>query len=222
MTESLGRFWEKFRVDIPGLPLGIVDDPSDAVEALKKALFSIEKRQGERRGWDQPPRLFTVHLADRRSRSIELRVVPRRLWVSWRNVAGRQEEANPADSLKLLASRCEDVPPAVTRLPYLAAPLVAVAYMSEGWGVLRPPTSVEQEAMALGLRTLHRASDRVEFRILDAVDINQEKAGVIRVRGADATVHGPGSSLGTGGAVSHALSRIVHALREQQEVFPAS
>nr|MDT0660834.1 hypothetical protein [Micromonospora sp. DSM 115978] len=33
-------------------------------DAMIGALRAVEVREGERRGWDRPPRLWTLHLAD--------------------------------------------------------------------------------------------------------------------------------------------------------------
>jgi hypothetical protein len=208
--------WEKRTILMPSNPLGLCQDR--LADAMATALHAIEAREGERRGWDQPARLFTMHLADSDARSIELRVVPTR---SWNNL-----DINPADALTHLA-RNLPVPPAdLRRREYADSPITGAALMFEGWGRSddREPTEFEQRAAELGMRVNHLAADRIESRCVCGVDINQLQFNVYRVRGEEARVYSSaavasGTPTSGSGRVPDALNRIVHALREGHRVF---
>lgn len=208
--------WEKRTVLMPSKPLGLFQD--DLADAMATALHAIEAREGERRGWDRPARLFTVHLEGVDSRSIELRMVPTRSW------NGR--DINPADALINVARNLPHPPDDLRRREYADSPVAGAALMFEGWS--RPNdrelTAYEQRAAELGLRVNHLAPDRIETRCVYGVDINQQQFHVFRPRGEDAQVYsnsepdGDGSTKGSG-LIPHALNRIVHALREGHQLF---
>lgn len=208
--------WEKRTVLIQSSPLGLCHDK--LADAMATALHAVEAREGERRGWDRPARLFTMHLADVDSRSIELRVVPTRMWNSW--------EVNPADALARLARNLPDPPADLQRREYADSPITGMALMFEGWG--RPGdrelTEAEQRKVERGMRVNHLAADRIETRCVYAADINQHQFHVFRVRGEEARVHSSAelaSDLPASGSgrIPEALNRIVHALREGRRVF---
>ncbi|MEU8759484.1 hypothetical protein [Streptomyces sp. NPDC048659] len=208
--------WEKRTVFMPSKPLGLFQE--DLADAMATALHAIEAREGERRGWDRPARLFTVHLASLDSRSIELRMVPTRSWNS-RNI-------NPADALINVARNLPDPPEGLRRREYADSPLAGAALMFEGWG--RPNdrelTEYEQRAAELGLRVNHLAPDRTETRCVYGVDINQQQFHVFRARGEEARVYssseaGSDASATGSGLIPHALNRIAHALREGHRPF---
>jgi hypothetical protein len=136
-------------------------------DGLICALRAVERREGERRGWDQPARLWTLHLADIDSDAVEIRPVPGRAW--------RQGAANPVEDLVLTAGRMAVPPADLARLAYADAPdgIAAVAVMTEAWTV--PPehvTDAEQAARAAGQRTHAANPHRIEVRTVVAVDIN--------------------------------------------------
>ncbi|MGY3677375.1 hypothetical protein [Streptomyces sp. TE33382] len=208
--------WEKRTVLMPSKPLGLFQD--DLADAMATALHAIEAREGERRGWDRPARLFTVHLESLDSRSIELRMVPTRSW------NGR--DINPADALINVARNLPHPPADLRRREYADSPVAGAALMFEGWARPnnREPTEYEQRAAELGMRVNHLAPDRVETRCVYGVDINQQQFHVFRTRGGEARVHSSseadadGSTKGSG-RIPDALNRIVHALREGHHLF---
>ncbi|MFE9424306.1 hypothetical protein ACFYNO_15210 [Kitasatospora sp. NPDC006697] len=208
--------WEKRTVLMPSKPLGLFQD--DLADAMATALHAIEAREGERRGWDRPARLFTVHLESIDSRSIELRMVPTRSW------NGR--DINPADALVNIARNLPHPPTGLRRRDYADSPVAGAALMFEGWA--RPNnralTEYEQRAAELGLRVNHLAPDRVETRCVYGVDINQQQFHVFRARGEEPQVYSSSepdsdASAAGSGRIPHALNRIVHALREGHRVF---
>ncbi|MER5356607.1 hypothetical protein ABT093_40600 [Kitasatospora sp. NPDC002551] len=129
---------------------------------MATALAAIGHREGERRGWNRPARLFTAHLADLDTRSIELRVVPGRLW-------GAQVRS-PTDAVVHTARQLPAVPPAVEHHSYADAPVAGIAAMFEGWGrpADRKPAKYEQRSITQGRRVNHLAPDRVESRLVYA------------------------------------------------------
>ncbi|MFB7865512.1 hypothetical protein [Streptomyces sp. NPDC056069] len=208
--------WEQRTVLMPSKPLGVCED--DLADAMATALHAIEAREGERRGWDQPARLFTTHLVGIDSRSIELRVVPTRSWNS--------RDINPADAVINVARGLPRPPADIQRREYADSPVTGVALMFEGWGRPnnRKATEREQRAAAMGLRVNHLAPDRIETRCVYGVDINQQQFHVFRARGEEAKVYtspepGLGTSAAQSGRIPSALNRIVHALREGRSVF---
>lgn len=208
------EMWEKRTVLMPSTPLNLCEDKM--ADAMATALAAIEEREGERRGWGKTARLFTVHLLDLDTRSIELRLVPARTWGAL--------VLNPADALTHVARHLPAVPPGLERRPYADAPVAGIAMMSEAWGrpADREPTGAEQHANAQGLRVNHLAPDRIESRLVYCVDINQEEFYVCRRRGEEprvlSTAQRDQSTVGLG-LVPSGLGRIAHALREGLPVF---
>ncbi|MFE9424307.1 hypothetical protein ACFYNO_15215 [Kitasatospora sp. NPDC006697] len=206
--------WEKRTVLMPTTPLGLCADKM--ADAMATALAAIEQREGERRGWGKPARLFTVHLADLDTRSIELRVVPARLW-------GAQVR-NTADAITHTARRLPAVPIKVKHRSYADAPVAGIAAMFEGWDrpADREPTEYEKRSNAQGQRVNHLTPDRIESRLVYAVDINQEEFYVRRRRGHQpqvlSTAQHDQTTVGAG-LVPLGLGRIAHALREGRPVF---
>ncbi|MCM2431000.1 hypothetical protein [Streptomyces sp. RKAG337] len=210
------QIWEKRTVLMPHKPLGLCEDK--LADAMATALYAIEAREGERRGWDRPARLFTVHLADHSSRSIELRVIPARAWNS--------RDINPADALTSVARNLPQVPADLHRREYADSPVAGAALMFEGWGRPgdREATEYERRAGEMGMRVNHLAPDRIESRCVYGVDINQQQIHVFRTRGEKARVYSsavPGSDRPASGSgrIPDALNRIVHALREGRSLF---
>ncbi|MFF4821266.1 hypothetical protein ACFY2K_42565 [Kitasatospora sp. NPDC001309] len=185
-------------------------------DALATAVKAIEAREGERRGWDQPPRLFSLHLADIDSGAIELRIIPPRQWASGHR--------NPADDLAAWAMRYP-APGPVTPLAFADSPdgFAGIAMMYEGWAAPDDAKlSPEEEARrALGERTFTQRSDRVEVRMVTAVDINGHSYLLRRLRGREVelavTAADPDSSVRNigeaRGKLPHAIGRIAHAVR---------
>ena len=185
-------------------------------DALATALTAIEAREGERRGWDQPPRLFSLHLAHIDSGAIELRVIPPRQWASG--------HPNPADDLAAWAMRFP-APGPVTPLAFADSPdgFAGIAMMYEGWTT---PDDVEDSPeerarRARGERTYAERADRIEARMITAVDVNGHSYALRRLRGREVetatTAAGPAGTArnitDTRGRLPHAIGRIAHAVR---------
>ena len=166
-------------------------------DGLICAIRAVERREGERLGWDKPARLWTLHLADIDLRAVEIRPVPTRVW--------RQGATNPVEDLVMTARQLNAPPADLPALAYADAPggIAAAAFMTEGWTV--PPelvTAQEHTARAGGQRTHAASAHRVEVRTVTAVDINGHGSILTRVRGREpekiqlidpATMHAPPS-----------------------------
>jgi hypothetical protein len=147
-------------------------------DGLICALRSIEAREGERLGWDQPARVWTLHLADLDTNAVEVRPVSSRAW--------RTGLDNPADDLRTTAL---SLPAPDRDLPALAYAdardgIAAVVAMNEGWMVAEEDLTDEDRAAQLrGVRSLVNNRKRVEVRTVTAVDINGYGYGLTRMRG---------------------------------------
>lgn len=149
-------------------------------DGLICALRAVERRLGERRGWDQPVRLWTLHLADIDSSAVEVRPVPTQAW--------RRGAANPVDDMVMAAGRMPVPPVELPPVKYADAPdgIAAVAMMTEAWTMPDDlMTDEERAARAQGLRTIASNPHRVELRTIVAVDINGHGYTVNRMRGQD-------------------------------------
>jgi hypothetical protein len=148
-------------------------------DGLLNAMRAVEAREGERRGWDQPPRLYTVHLHDIDSGTVALREVPRVLW-------RRPGTDNPADDLKILAALQPPPQRDAARMAFADAPdgISAVALMFEGWAspVDEIPDDLKAR-QAAGERVIHLMPQRQEVRSVHAVDINGYGYLLTRIRG---------------------------------------
>lgn len=149
-------------------------------DGLICAMRAVEARLGERRGWDRAPTLFTMHLADIDTGAVEVRPVPPREW--------RVGLANPADDLTAISRRLPPPDRSMPTLAYADAPdgIAAVAFMFEAWAADEESLTDEQRTrQAAGERVLAEApaSQRVEARILVAVDINGHGFHIARRRG---------------------------------------
>lgn len=181
-------------------------------DALACALRAIEAREGERRGWDQPPRLWSLHLADMTSGAIELRVIPPRVWAG--------SARNPADGVLAWSMQYPDPGPVtVTRFADSGDGFAGMAMMHEGFSI---PDDTEEDAAerqrrAAGERTYLTRPDRVEVRMITAVDVNGRTYLVRRLRGREPEIHasdaGENSMGEMRGRLPHALGRIAHAVR---------
>lgn len=149
-------------------------------DGLICAMRAVERREGERLGWDKPARLWTLHLADIDSGAVEIRPVPARAW--------RRGAGNPVDDLVMTAGRMPVPPPDLAPLAFADAGdgIAAAALMSEGWTV--PPelvTEQEEAARAAGQRTHAASPHRIEIRTVTAVDINGHGYVLSRLRGRE-------------------------------------
>jgi hypothetical protein len=206
--------WETRKVPVKS-PLSITDDPH--ADVLASALGVIEEREGERRGWNRPARLFALRMPD--AGSVEMSLIPERLW----NGLGR----NPADGLWRIARLLPDVPDLVEPTSYMGEPMCAMGFLFEGWG--RPTdlemSEEEKRVRSLGLRYNHLLAERQEVRLLHAVDLSQDCFHIVRRRGDEPRINASAqrerSSLPEAlGIIPEALSRIVHAIRTGRHVFP--
>ncbi|GAA2969840.1 hypothetical protein GCM10010519_01270 [Streptomyces lactacystinicus] len=168
-------------------------------DAMATALAAIEQREGKRRGWGKPARLFTVHLADLDTRSVELRVVPARLWGS--------QVRNPAVAITHTARRLPAVLTTVKHRSYADAPVAGIAVMLEGWGrpADREPTG-SKAASSTPWTSTRRSSTS------DAAAATSHEPHVLSTAQHDQTTVGAG-------LVPLGLGRIAHALREGHPVF---
>lgn len=184
-------------------------------DGLICALRAVERREGERRGWDQPARLWTLHLADIDSGAVEIRPVPGRAW--------RHGAANPVEDLVMTAGRLRVPPADLAALRFADAPggIAAVALMTEGWTVApEHVTEAEAALRAAGQRTHAANPHRIEVREVVAVDINGHGYVLTRLRGRDpepvqlidpATMHAPPQQ--GPGRVPRSLFCLAHAAR---------
>lgn len=144
---------------------------------LFAALGRIEEWEGQARGWNQAPRLWSMR-ADRPD-EVDFREIPRRLW--------HASAGSPADSLLAFARGIlpeEDVPNMFPReVPPPGTPL-GFALMAEAWGVkAEDRTPKDLRAKALGIRTFHENPARIETRTVIAADIIGRRYQVGRLRG---------------------------------------
>jgi hypothetical protein len=149
-------------------------------DGLICAMRAVERREGERLGWDKPARLWTLHLADIDSGAVEIRPVPARAW--------RQGAGNPVDDLVMTARRMPVPPADLAALAFADARdgIAAAALMSEGWTVPPELVSAEEEAArAAGQRTHAASEHRIEIRTVTAVDINGHGYVLSRLRGRE-------------------------------------
>lgn len=145
---------------------------------LISALCALESREGERKGWDRPPGVFTAHLPDPDVDVVELRVIPHRVW--------SYGLPSPVDDLVRSALATPEPHPDARQLAYQDSPdgVSAVVFLSEGWMVAEDSLTPEQRAMrATGRRILHELPQRIETRSAVAVDINGYGYDVLRCRG---------------------------------------
>lgn len=148
--------------------------------AMIMALRAVERREGERRGWDQPTQVWTLHLADMDTDVVEIRPVPTRAW--------RTGAANPVDDLIATAERQPPPDRTAPHMAYADAPdgLAAVAMMTEGWAV--PDTALtddQRRRRAAGERVAVESPHRIETRMIHAADINGHGYGFNRFRGEE-------------------------------------
>ncbi|MFF2082035.1 hypothetical protein ACFVXG_45590 [Kitasatospora sp. NPDC058162] len=204
--------FEKRRV-LFGEPVQITASPER--NALVTALKAIEAREGERKGWDQPPRLFSLHLADIDSGAVELRVIPPRVWTRGRR--------NPADDLLAWAQQVPETGP-VDYLAFADSPdgFAGLAFMVEAWAAPMDTVTPEEAARrAAGERTFLDAGreGRREARMVMAVDVNGHAYTLQRLRGdAEPRVGTTGADPDhlieeSRGRAPYALGRLVHAVR---------
>ncbi|MBM0203523.1 hypothetical protein JNW90_10655 [Micromonospora sp. STR1s_5] len=149
-------------------------------DGLICALHAVERRLGERRGWDQPVRLWTLHLADIDNDAVEVRPVPAQAW--------QRGAPNPVDDMVMTAGQMPVPPIELPAMKYADAPdgIAGVALMTEGWAM---PTDLlteeERAARAQGQRVIANNTNRVEIRTIVAVDINGHGYTLTRMRGQE-------------------------------------
>lgn len=185
--------------------IALTGDPGR--DMLISALAAAEKREGERKGWDQAPQVWELRLI--RPGELKLSVMPEDSWMT-----GLQ---NPADDLVALASPLPDPPLDIPQLPLGKSLLgfAGIAFMSEGWA--RPegsPPATGPEPPGRGdphrLNEFH--PDRIEMRTVVAVDVNGLLYGLCRERGGEVT-HTVSELPSMWGSVPRALHKMCHAIR---------
>ncbi|MFI7467512.1 hypothetical protein [Nonomuraea sp. NPDC049646] len=181
-------------------------------DTLLAALVSVEARLGERRGWNQPPRLWTLHLPHLGQARIDLYVIPRRLW---------NPRGHPVDDLLTYAARMPRPRDGLPVVDFADSPggFCGLAMMTEGYGVDQEHlTAQEMDRARAGERVALNHPDRAEIRCVTAVDINAYTYHVQRFRGQEPTRR----VLDNGrGRVPSALGRITAALRPTRSAPPA-
>ncbi|RCG21941.1 hypothetical protein DQ384_36390 [Sphaerisporangium album] len=203
MTTPPWKWWDRSRVLISQVRSVTGDLERDTLLA---ALVAIEHRMGHRRGWDQPARLWTLHLADVDSGAIEARTMPPRTWQSGHH-------RNPADALMAHAARLPDPPAGAPMVRFADSPdgLAGVAFMAEGFSVPPALLTAEQRTRAAdGERVALDHPERTEIRTLTAVDINGRVYHVQRFRDEDPTARTQDTDRGR---VPWALGRIAAQFR---------
>jgi hypothetical protein len=178
-------------------------------DGLICAVRAIERREGERRGWDQPARLWTLHLADIDSDAVEIRPVPGQAW--------RRGRGNPVDDLLTVAVTLPEPPaelPAV-RFADCGDGLAAVAFMYEAWAAPDESLTAEQRRRAeAGERVRAESPDRVEMRGVVVVDVNGQRYSLERLRDREPRLRVEGADESEfRGRLFQALQRIVYAAR---------
>jgi hypothetical protein len=178
-------------------------------DALICAIRAVEAREGERRGWDQKPRLMALLLPEVDSEAVHIDVVPTRLWAGGRN---------PVDGLISAATRVPVAPPDRSGGPIAFADspggFAGLAFMTEGWTAPPEATSAEEEARrAAGERTFAERPDRIEVRMVTCIDINGHLYQLNRIRDGkpelDVTDNAPLSGVGR---LVQALQRLTVAV----------
>lgn len=182
-------------------------------DALICAMLAVERREGERLGWDKPPRLWTFHLHDMNTRAVEIRKVPSRAWLRGKD--------NPVDDLTATAT---SMPRPPSELPLLrwsdvGDGLAAVAFMYEAWAApMNSFTPEQMQQMEAGERLSEYSDQRREMRGVVAVDINNRAYILNRNRGEEPTLMTEGldtehSEMFQRGRAPQALRRIAYAAR---------
>ncbi|WP_331752153.1 hypothetical protein [Streptomyces sp. NBC_00829] len=194
-------------------PIVSADDPH--ANTIAAAVVAIEAQWGEREGWNRPSHLFTLRLLP--GERVETALYPEAIWTP--------DGVNPADALSGLSRSLPPVPDILLPADAAQAPVCAVGFMFEGWmrdTTVALPPEVER-LRKMGMRVNHLLPNRREVRIVHAVDLNQRTFHVKRHRGgeADVRVAGlPDHAAGPEGTISVALARIMHAMRNGEQVLP--
>lgn len=159
-------------------------------DALIASMRVVEEREGERRGWDLPPRLYTMHLHHIDSGTMELRPVPQTLWRSVPPMLWGRVESNAVDELLTTALKLR-IPPDRNAAPLAFADspdgIAAIGLLHEGWAATPELLETMSDDMAkrldAGERVIHQLPGRMEVRFFNAVDINGCGYVLPRVRG---------------------------------------
>jgi hypothetical protein len=149
-------------------------------DALICALRAVERREGERRGWDQHPQMWTLHLPNPASETVEVRPVPAEVW--------KNGCANPADDVAVAAKRIGRPPlqPVPTSFADTPEHVAGVVMMVESWGVPQDLLTEEnKKAAAAGTRSIHTNAHRMELRSMVMADVNGHGYILTRVRGSE-------------------------------------
>lgn len=177
MADREWKRWERRKI-LQGTPVQVTGDRER--DALIAALLAIECRQGERRGWDQRPQLYTVHLEDADASFLTVRSVP----------AGQWQQAAPdvTDSLVLSTRNLPDPPASRSARSFADSPdgFAAVVFMAEAYktsrrGVGDPVRAGDPDVLA--------AAAAIEIRTVSATDINGNVYTIERERDGEPTVH---------------------------------
>lgn len=173
------RFWDRNKI-LFSEPVRLTGDPER--DALAAALMALEARQGERRGWDQRPQLYSLHLADIDTQAILVRSIPARQWAT-----------GPGDTTDRLVAAASRLPAPPERPPYRAfadSPegFCGVAYMAEAYST-RARLGPAHEQFRAGHPQALADAKATETRMVAAMDINANHYLIQRERGGEPAIH---------------------------------
>jgi hypothetical protein len=151
-------------------------------DALICALRALELHDGEKRGWNQLPKLMALLLPELGARAVRVDPVPLRAW--------RGSGENPTGWLAQTARRQQVAPPSGHARPVKFADsprgFAALAVMLEAWTISEKElTSDERARGRAGERVVTAHPQRVETRFILAVDINDNYYHLFRDRGQE-------------------------------------
>lgn len=203
-TPPIVSAWRRWQRHYIHLTAGDRAGGDSGQDTLLAALTAVETRMGERRGWDQKPRLWTLHLPDMDLPCLHLRVMPEHLW---------RGPGHPIDGLVNYAARLPDPRPGLPEAAFADSPdgFCGVAFMSEGYAVApQDLTPQEMDRIHAGERLTLTHPARREIRTVAAADINGRIYHVQRFRGEQPTRR---ITTADRGYIPWALGRIAAHLR---------
>ncbi|MBF6333482.1 hypothetical protein [Nocardia transvalensis] len=164
----------------------------------------LERNLSDRAEWDEPPELYAVLLEGGHP-------VLRRFPTS----EGFFQVARPPAVLAALAETFETNSERLRR--EAPADLIGLAFYFEGWSVADPLglTTEQRQQLSADMRNhrVHARPDRVEARILCAVDRSGIRYSCRQLRGhdIDSIAYGPGDGVCADGTIPDALDRMLQA-----------
>lgn len=179
----------------------------DAPEAILTALIKHEEWL-DRRGWDRPPELRWITRDPDYLQDVEI-IASNVPWELYGDDRPYIVAARVAVAIALTGT----VPP----MPR-GRILTGVAFASEGWGAIAdedgPPAELKYTEALIAERMLHTHRQRLECRMVEAVDLDGHEYSVGRIRGQGVQSHTwrAGSSLNYRGDAVAALRALATVL----------